>query len=214
MNHKEPVSLNLNVRGLGVSATLAIKDQCKRLRAAGRHVFDFGLGQSPFPVPLSVVEELRAHAAEKDYLPVTGLRALRDAVAKFHQRLDHVEVRPDHVMVGPGSKELMFLLQLVYYGEILIPTPCWVSYMPQAQMLGRRVSRIHTRREDRWRLTREMVSRAIEVVQDDSRPRILVLNYPDNPTGLSYDADSLKEIAAVCRKYGVVVLSDEIYGQL
>ena len=214
MNQKDPVSLNLNVRGLGVSATLAIKERCRRLRADGRHVFDFGLGQSPFPVPSPVVEALRTHAAEKDYLPVAGLPALREAVASFHHKHDHVEIRSDHVLVGPGSKELMFLLQTVYYGEILVATPCWVSYMPQAQMIGRRVSRIHTRSEDQWRLSRATLGRAIEVVQDDSRPRILVLNYPDNPTGLSYTAQQLQEIAEVCRKYRIVVLSDEIYGQL
>jgi len=56
------------------------------------------------------------------------------------------------VLIGPGSKELMFLLLLVYYGEIVIPTPAWVSYSPQAQIIGRTVAWIHTRAEDGWKL--------------------------------------------------------------
>ncbi|MHC4065401.1 MAG: aminotransferase class I/II-fold pyridoxal phosphate-dependent enzyme, partial [Planctomycetota bacterium] len=130
MNTKKPVSLNLNIRGLGQSATLAIKDRCRQLRDEGYSVCDFGLGQSPFPVPMPVVEALRLAATEKSYLPVKGLPELRQAVAEFHRAKDDVDARPDCVMVGPGSKELMFLLQLVYYGDILIPSPCWVSYPP------------------------------------------------------------------------------------
>ena len=67
------VNLNLNVRGLGVSATLAINELSNELLAQGRPVFKLGLGQSPFPVPPSVVEALREFAGEKDYLPVKGL---------------------------------------------------------------------------------------------------------------------------------------------
>jgi aspartate aminotransferase len=66
MNTTKPVSLNLNVRGLGQSATLAAKDRCRKLRGDGFPVCDFGLGQSPFPVPTPVVEALRLAAPEKD----------------------------------------------------------------------------------------------------------------------------------------------------
>ena len=103
MDNGKPVSLNLNVRGMGQSATLAIKDKCRELRRLGRSVYDFGLGQSPFPVPPSVVEALRLAAPEKDYLPVKGLPTLREAVADYHLRKDQIEFHPDDVSVGPGS---------------------------------------------------------------------------------------------------------------
>lgn len=214
MNADKPVSLNLNVRGLGQSATLAIKDQCRELRRQGRRIFDFGLGQSPFPVPGCVVEALRQAAAHKDYLPVKGLPALREAVADFHRRTDGVELHPDHVLVGPGSKQLMFLVQLVYYGEILLIPPCWVSYWPQARILGRRNSRIHASYESRWKMTPEQFLRTIQMVHDDHRPRLLVLNYPSNPSGLTYSVEELREIAEIARRYRIIVLSDEIYGLL
>ena len=214
MNAFHPYSLNINVRGLGLSATLAINERCKALRREGRDIYNFGLGQSPFPVPAPVVEELKRNAHQKDYLPPHGLPALREAVAEFHRRLAHCDADPQHVLVGPGSKELMFLLQLVFYGEILVTTPCWVSYLPQAMIIGRRVSRLHTRFADDWKITPAQLLDAIERVRDDSRPRILVLNYPDNPTGVSYTAAELRALAEVARRYRVVVLSDEIYGHL
>ncbi|WP_205747181.1 pyridoxal phosphate-dependent aminotransferase [Desulfopila sp. IMCC35006] len=214
MSLNQKVSLNLNIRGLAQSATIAINDRSKMLQQQGRTVYRLGLGQSPFPVPVPVVEALRLHANEKDYLPATGLPALREAVAEFHRKKDGVEVGPQNVLIGPGSKELMFMLQLVYYGELIVPTPCWVSYIPQADILGRKVSLIHTRIEDRWRMTAELLERHCASERDDFRPRLLILNYPGNPEGCSYTAKELEEIAGVARKYQVLLLSDEIYGQL
>lgn len=211
--HKR-VSLNLNVRGLGDSATLAINERSAQLKAEGRTVYRLGLGQSPFPVPKPVVDALKSHAHQKDYLPPRGLRELRGAVAEFHRRKDGVERHPTDVIIGPGSKELMFLLQLVYYGELLIPSPCWVSYTPQAQIIGRRISTIKTTWEDCWRITAESLERHLEWEQDSFRPRILVLNYPGNPDGCSYSSDELKDLAEVARRYEIILLSDEIYGQL
>lgn len=208
------VSLNINVRGNGQSATLAINDRCKNLQEEGKKVYNFGLGQSPFPVPEPVVNALKFNAHEKDYLPVKGLPALKEAVAGFHKAKDNVDASPDHVMVGPGSKELMFLLQLVFYGEIVVPTPCWVSYVPQAQILGKKVRLIHTTFEDKWHITPQRLQEFLESEHDVYRPRILILNYPGNPDGQSYTPGQLKEIAEVARKYEIILLSDEIYGQL
>jgi len=206
------VHLNLNVRGLGPSATLAINEKSNVLRHEGRRVYKLGLGQSPFPVPLPVVESLKANAFQKDYLPVCGLPELRGAVADYHRRLHQIPRTAGDVLVGPGSKELMFLLQLVYYGELLIPTPSWVSYAPQAQIIGRRVQWVATRPSQGWRLMPEDLDRLCR--EDPLRPRILVLNYPNNPTGLTYGEEDLKELAEVAQRYKVILLSDEIYGEL
>lgn len=213
-NHRKHVSLNLNVRGMGPSATIAIKEKCRLLRAQGQHIYDFGLGQSPFPVPDSVVETLRRAASEKDYLPVRGLPALCEAVADFHRRKEGIDASAERVLIGPGSKELMFILQLVYYGEITLRSPCWVSYLPQARIIGRTIHLIQTRAENGWKLTAELLEESLHKAQDDLRPRLLVMNYPKNPTGLTYSAGELKQIAEVAAKYEMIVLSDEIYGQL
>jgi aspartate aminotransferase len=204
--------LNPNVRGLTQSATLAINERSNMLRREGQTIYKFGLGQSPFPVPTEVVNTLRLYAHEKDYLPVKGLPALREAVADFHRRKDHVEARPDGVLVAPGSKELLFLLQLVFDGELIIPTPCWVSYIPQARILGRRVHLIHTTFADKWRLMPYQIETLYH--RNGPQPRILMLNYPGNPEGATYTAAELEELASVARRAGIVLLSDEIYGQL
>ena len=214
MNTEKPVSLNLNVRGMGVSATLAINQRCRRLREAGRTVYNMGFGQSPFPVPDSIVEALRLAAPEKDYLPVMGLPALREAVAEFHSRNDQIEAHPEGVIVGPGSKELMFLVQLAYYGEIVVASPCWVSYLPQAHIIGRTVSVIPTTFESGWKVTAGQLRGSFENVQDARRPRLLVMNYPANPSGQTYTSDELMEIAEVARQFETIILADEIYGQL
>ncbi len=214
MNERRHVSLNLNVRGMGQSATLAINERCRTLKREGRTIYNLGLGQSPFPVPDPVVDALREAAAEKDYLPVKGLRELRGAVADYHTEHSRIEAHPDGVIIGPGSKELMFLVQLAFYGEIIVTSPCWVSYQPQARIIGRKVSRIHTTWETQWKVTADQLRRSFAVVQDDYRPRLLVLNYPANPTGLTYSVEELRAIADVCREYQTIVLSDEIYGRL
>ena len=204
--------LNLNVRGLPVSATLGINELSNRLLGDGRQVYKMGLGQSPFPVPLPVVEELKANAHQKDYLPVRGLPVLQQAVTEYYQRTQGLNFNPDNILVGPGSKELMFILQLVYYGDLVIPTPSWVSYAPQAHIIGRHVYWLPTQRENRWLLTPGELDKLCS--KDPTKPRIVILNYPNNPTGCSYTDDELKALAEVARKYHLVLLSDEIYGEL
>jgi aspartate aminotransferase len=106
----------------------------------------------------------------------------------------------------------MFLLQLVYYGDLVIPTPSWVSYAPQAQIIGRHVRWLSTHAEDDWHLTPQELENLC--LADPGRPRIVILNYPANPTGRTYKTDELKRLADVARRNQVVLVSDEIYGEL
>lgn len=210
--YKHEVHLNLNVRGLALSPTLEINETSRRLVKEGRNIYKFGLGQSPFPVPDQVVESLRANAGQKDYLAVKGLEELRQAISGYYQREHGLQFDWQNMLVGPGSKELMFLLQLVYYGDLVIPLPSWVSYAPQANIVGRPVCWIKTKQENDWLITPEDLER--HCMKDPTKPRILILNYPNNPTGKSYSDTMLKDLAGVARKYHVIVLSDEIYGEV
>jgi aspartate aminotransferase len=207
-------SINLNIRGIGQSPTLEINELSKKLQSQGRKIYRMGLGQSPFPVPVPVVETLKNHAHEKDYLNVKGLEALRQAVADFHMQKDNLQISANNVLVGPGSKELMFLLQLVYYGDIILPTPCWVSYVPQAKIIGKNIRLIHTTFEKNWKLTADQLSEFLEKENDRFKPRLIVLNYPSNPSGETHEIEELKKIAKVAGEYELIILSDEIYGQL
>ena len=206
------VHLNLNVRGLPISATLGINEQSNLMLGQGKQVFRLGLGQSPFPVPVPIVKELQANAHQKDYLPVKGLPALCDAVAGYYRRTQNLSYTGDDVLIGPGSKELMFILQLVYYGDLVIPTPSWVSYAPQANIVGRPVRWVATEEKNNWLLTPEELDKLC--CNDPTKPRIVILNYPNNPAGYSYSEDQLRALAETARKYKIILLSDEIYGEL
>lgn len=206
------VHLNLNVRGLKQSATLTINELSAQLQREGREIYRLGLGQSPFPIPEIVVEELRLNAHRREFLPANGLNILRETVASYHRYTKGIDCTANEVLVGPGSKELMFILQLVYYGDLVVPTPTWVSYAPQAQIIGRQIRWVPTRPENNWRLTPEELDKIC--CEDPSRPRLVILNYPSNPTGDTYELNELKEIAKVARTYRVVLLADEVYGEL
>lgn len=203
------VYLNLNIRGMGPSATLAINERSRQLQDAGRSVCRLGLGQSPFPVPAHVRDALARNAHQKDYLAVKGLPQLRQAICDWVRRTEGLEYAPANVLVGPGTKELMFLVQLVYYGDLVIPTPSWVSYAPQASIIGRPIKWLRTRPDTGLGVEPDALEELC--AQDPDRPRLLILNTPSNPTGLAYTPEQLQALAEVLRKYRVLALSDEIY---
>ena len=114
-----------------------------------------------------------------------GLPSLREAVAAHHQRTFGIECSAEDVLIGPGSKELMFLLQLTYDGDLVVPTPSWVSYVPQAKIIGRRVHLLPTSKDRGWQLTAEQLDELCSRTPNQSR--IVVLNYPSNPNRTDAD---------------------------
>jgi aspartate aminotransferase len=211
-NNHPFINLNLNVRGLANSATLSINEKSNLLKKQGKQIYKLGLGQSPFPVPKPVVSALKENAYQKDYLPVKGLYPLREAVAEYYGRSQKLNFSAEDILIGPGSKELMFLLQLVYYGDLVIPIPSWVSYAPQAHIIGRHVRWLKTREENKWKLTPDELLNHCK--DDPDKPRIVILNYPSNPSGVTYTVEELKKIASIAKRYKIILLSDEIYGEL
>ena len=138
------------VKNLEPSSTLRINEISKVLEEKGKNIFKFGFGQSPFEVPESIVRELQNNAHQNKYLPMQGLKSLRESVAKYTSNKKNFDYKSANVIIGPGSKELMFLLHVIFDGEIILPAPSWVSYAPQA-ILGRNKSRIiQTKRENNW----------------------------------------------------------------
>ena len=100
ITHDHRYAINLNVRGIQPSATLRINELSNQLRAEGKDIIKLGLGQSPFPVPERVVEALKAHAHEKDYLPVKGLRGLREAIAGYINRTERMRCTWEDVLAA------------------------------------------------------------------------------------------------------------------
>lgn len=207
---KATIRLNSNINTIKPSATLAINQQVKALRAQGQSVIHLGFGESPFPVPDALKEALQQYSHEKAYLPGEGLPELREAIARYYA--DHYDYTygEDDVFVTPGSKEAIFHLLYLLDGPLLLPKPSWVSYKPQAKLLGKPVIEIDTRFEHQYCLQPEELIKACESL-DKQQSKILILNSPNNPTGICYSQDNLDALASVCRANHILVISDEIY---
>ena len=198
------------VKNLEPSSTLKINEVCKQLEKKGEKIFKFGFGQSPFQVPAGIVSELRNNAHQNKYLPMQGLYELRKSVAKYTSIKKNYSYSPDNVIIGPGSKELMFLLHVIFDGEIILPAPSWVSYTPQAIIGRNKIQILQTKREDNWFPTGSEIEKII--LKDKKKNYLLFLNSPNNPSGQI--CENLEEISEVTKKYNLIILSDEIYSEL
>ena len=198
------------VKNLKPSSTLAINETSRELEKKGKKIFKFGFGQSPFKVPEDIVQELKNKAHKNKYLPMQGLSELRESVAKYTSNKKNYNYKSENVIIGPGSKELMFLLHVIFDGEIILPAPSWVSYMPQA-ILGRNKTHIlQTKRENNWFPTAIEIEEII--LKDKNKNYLILLNSPNNPSGQI--CENLKEISDIANKYNLIILSDEIYSEL
>ena len=194
---------------LAPSPTLYINERVRQMWAAGETVFHLGFGESRFPAHPSIVRALAENGARRSYLSGTGLPELRQAIAEFYTRQLQQDVSADQVIVAPGSKALLFALQMAVAGATILHTPSWVSYAPQARLINRPILRIPSRPEDDHRPDPAKLQELVRDSQHDQH--LLILNSPNNPTGQMLEPALLAEIAAICRQENVLVLSDEIY---
>ena len=192
------------------SATLAINEESNRLKKAGKKIYKFGFGQSPFPIPSSIVSELKKNAHKNTYLPMQGLEELRLSVANYLNKHNKSNFKSEDIVIGPGTKELMFLTQIIFNGEVILPAPSWVSYQPQAFIAKNKVHWIQTSSDSNWFPTAEQIENKIKSIKNQNL--ILFLNSPNNPSGTV--CKNLQEIADVVKKHKLIILSDEIYSQL
>ena len=164
------------------SSTLVINEKSKQLITKGKKVYSFGFGQSPFPVPESIVNKLKDNAHRKEYLPIQGLLDLREAISNYLKKKTGNIYPKENILITPGSKEAMLLMHIAFRGEILIPAPGWVSYEPQAQIGSNKVHWLETSRENNWFPTaKELVKQITKIGMKKSL--ILILNSPNNPSG-------------------------------
>ena len=198
------------IKNLKPSSTLKINEISRELEIKGEKIFKFGFGQSPFQIPLDIVNELKNNAHQNKYLPMQGLEELRKVVAKHTSNKKDYNYNSENVVIGPGSKELMFLLQVLFEGEIILPAPSWVSYAPQAIIGRNKIQTIQTKRENNWFPTGTEIEQVI--LKDKNKNYLLFLNSPNNPSGQV--CKNLEEISQIAKKYNLIILSDEIYSEL
>ena len=199
-----------NILKLKQSSTLVINEKCKKLINQGKKVYQFGFGQSPFPVPEKIVDALKKNAHRKEYLPIQGLGKLRESISNNLKNKIGIEYPKENIVITPGSKEAMLLLHVAFNGEIILSAPSWVSYEPQAIIGRNKVHWIKTSRENNWFPTGKQLEKKIKSIK--KKNIIFILNSPNNPSGTV--CKNLKELADVAKKYDIIVLSDEIYTDL
>ena len=200
-----------NILKLKESSTLVINEKSKALLTEGKKIYQFGFGQSPFPVPEKIVEALKKNAHRKEYLPIQGLPELRENISKYLSKRTGNDYPKENILITPGSKEAMLLIHIAFNGEIIIPAPGWVSYEPQAEIGSNKVHWLETTRTNNWFPTAKELEKKIKSI-GKKKNLILILNSPNNPSGAV--CKNLEELANVAKKYKILVLSDEIYTDL
>ena len=200
------------IRGLKASATIAINDRVRDMWAAGQNVYHLAFGESRFPMHPKIAEALGANAHQRSYTHPLGIGELRKAIATHYSRFFDLDVAPEQVVVGPGSKSLIFSCLMALGEEVILPQPSWVSYAPQAHILGKPVTFVPTRPETNYELELDVLEGRIEESRQRwGNPEVFVTNSPKNPTGTMTHPDKVEALANFARENELMVLSDEIY---
>lgn len=202
--------------GLGVSPTLLGNQRALERRAEGQKVLHMGFGESPFPVPARLKEAMARETHHKQYLSTAGLPALKDKILQYYCKHYALPLDDYDIIITPGSKLAIYAMQLAYEGDLVLPIPSWVSYMPQAHLLHHKVIKVDTTLDDSgYQLSADALRHAVQKARTDGlNPTKIILNSPNNPTGLCIPPGSLKDIATVCAEEGLVIIADDIYGMV
>ena len=198
------------IKNLKPSPTLRINEETKKLESQGKKIFKFGFGQSPFQIQKDIVDELKNNAYQNKYLPMQGLPELRSSISRYINNKKKYNYVSENVIIGPGTKELMFLLHILFDGDVILPVPSWVSYEPQALLGRNKIHWLETTSLNNWFPTAESLEKIIS--KNKNKNYLLFLNSPNNPSGQI--CNNLEEISVVAKKNNLIILSDEIYSEL
>lgn len=196
------------------SSTLAITSKARRLKSEGKDVISLAAGEPDFDTPDFIkdaaVEAIRSGFTK--YTPTTGIPELKKAICQKFQKENSLLYAPEQVIVSCGAKHSIFnaLLVLVDRGdEVIIPDPYWVSYPEMVNLCEGKPVFIKTSADNNLKITANELKEHIT-----PKTKALILNSPSNPTGCVYSKAELAEIAQICVKNKIFVISDEIYEKI
>jgi len=197
------------------SATIAVSQKARELKAKGRDVIGLGAGEPDFDTPDNIknaaIEAIRR--GETKYPPVSGIAPLREAIAAKFKRENNLDYKPEQTIVGTGGKHILFnafMATLNPGDEVVIPTPYWVSYPEMVVICGGTPVFAETTIENGFKLTAEAIEKAIT-----PRTKWLLMNSPSNPSGAAYTREELRLVADVLLRHPHVwVLTDDMYEHL
>jgi len=208
------MTISNRVKSINPSQTLAITAQALKMKREGKKVISFAAGEPDFDTPKNIKEE--AISAIKQgfthYTDNSGIIELKEAVIGKLKKDNKVEYKPAEIIISNGAKQCLFNAILTVCNpedEVLLPTPCWVSYTEQIKFAQAAPIFINTYQEDAFKLSAAQVEEKIS-----SKTKLLILNSPNNPTGAVYEMEELKKIAQLLVKYDIYCICDEIYEKL
>ena len=195
-----------------MSATLALNAKVGDLKSKGHQVYHMGFGEAKFPVHPKVLAAFQKHAAARSYLPIAGLPELRRSVADYYRRRFEIDATADRIIVGSGSKTMLYSAMHALDGDVLLPSPTWVSYDTQAHLSGKAVTWMPTRLENNFCPTPNDLEAGLKTARAAGQsPGILVITSPGNPTSAVYPPELLEALVKIARREELVIISDEIY---
>ena len=200
------VAINPSVADVQQSPALRTLKAVRGRSASGLPVYNWALGVSPFPTPRPLVDAVRQHADYVKYSSVEGIPELSEALSNKYS-LPYYKIDAENVLVAPGLKHLLLDAQLAFGGEILHVVPSTFAYGDQTKLLGKHPVTIKTAARNNYKLTPEDIEAVCR--RDPTLPRMLLFSHPNNPTGVIYNREELRELAHVLKKYGIIVLADE-----
>lgn len=210
------MSLELSKKAAAVkpSSTLAITAKAKELKAQGKDVVGFGAGEPDFNTPENICEA--AIKAIKDgftkYTPASGTNELKAAISKKFKEFNGLDYNTDQIVISNGGKHSLtniFTALLNPGDEVIIPAPFWLSYPEIVKLAGGVPVIVTTTKEQNFKLTAEALAAAVT-----DKTKALVLNTPNNPTGMLYTEEELRAIAKVAVEKDFYVVADEMYEML
>ena len=184
------------------SATLRSSTILSERKKKGLKIYNAGLGANPIKQHSALINTLIKYSNNKEYISPSGIEELNQKINKKYST--------KYALVGNGLKELIFTLLVGWKYEVLLVTPCWVSYIEQTKILNRKTYFIETKMQDNFKLNDILLEKTITNI-NNNKPKLLFLNNPTNPTGAVYSVKELENIAKVCKKHDIIVFSDEIY---
>lgn len=197
------------------SATIAVAQKARDLKATGRDVISLGAGEPDFDTPDNVknaaIEAIRQ--GKTKYTPVAGIPELRQAIAAKFKRENNLDYKPQQIIVGTGGKQVLFnafMATLNKGDEVIIPAPYWVSYPEMVAVNNGTPVFVDAKQEFNYKLQPEDLEAAIT-----DKTKWFVFNSPSNPSGAAYSHDELKKLTDVLVKYPHVhIMSDDMYEHL
>ncbi len=198
------------------SPTLTVSSLANKMKAEGIDIINFGVGEPDFNTPENI-KEAGIRAIEENftrYTATSGIMELKQAICKKFKRDNNLHYTPQNILVSPGAKAALvnaLLATCDLRDEVLIPSPYWVSYVSMVELVDAIPVIVPTNLSNNFKLKPSQLEKTISEL---GNPKALILNTPNNPSGIVYTKKELEKIAEVCLKNNIFIISDEIYEKL